>query len=268
MTHGSEAPARSHAAVSDPYTDLADAYTDGAERKFSERMAVFALARAEHHLRSRLRRAADVACGMGAACTVFAERGLDVVGVDRSGEMVRRAEGVAAAAGVKVLFSVQDYRELRIDPPVELVTCMYDSLNFMTTEAELRRAFRSIRGCMVEGGVFVFDMYTLRGLAESWGARAEIHTVTEDHFVATQTSWSYETNSNIKVLYGFSRRKDGQWHRWEERHAMSAYPVARIREGLGAAGFVVREAVDWDDSQQAEVSERTQRVVFVAQVGG
>lgn len=268
MTQADESPFRSHGVVSEPYTDLADAYVAGAERTFSERMAAFALARADHHAAAPIRRVADVACGMGAACVVFAQRGLDVVGADRSDEMIRRAEAVAAAAGVEARLLVQDYRELRIEPPVDLVTCMYDSLNFMTTEAELRRAFQSVRGCMVEGGVFVFDMYTVRGLAETWGTRAEIHTVTEDHFVASQTAWRYETSSNTKVLYGFSRRPDGQWHRWEERHSMVAYPLARLRECLEAAGFAVREAIDWDDSQHGPASEQTQRVVVVAQAVG
>lgn len=268
MTQADEPSFRSHGVVSDPYTDLADAYVAGAERTFSEQMAVFALARADRHVASPLRRVADIACGMGAACIVFAQRGLDVIGADRSDEMIRRAEVVAAAAGARVRFLVQDYRELQFTPPVDLVTCMYDSLNFMTTEAELRRAFQSVRGCLVEGGVFVFDMYTVRGLAESWGTRAEIHTVTEDHFVASQTSWRYETSSNTKVLYGFSRRADGQWHRWEERHSMVGYPLAKIGECLDATGFVVREAVDWDDPRHAPASEQTQRVVFVAQAGG
>ena len=82
--------------------------------------------------------------------------------------------------------------------------------------------------------------------------------------MASQTSWRYETCSNTKVLYGFSRRPDGQWHRWEERHSMLAYPVAKLRECLEASGFVVQEAIDWDDPRHAPASEQTQRVVFIA----
>jgi hypothetical protein len=33
-------------------------------------------------------------------------------------------------------------------------------------------------------------MYTLRGLAECWGATDQIHTVEATHFVATRTSWN------------------------------------------------------------------------------
>lgn len=250
--------------VSAAYTEFADAYLAGGERRFSEEMAVFAIERAEKYLKSPLHRVADIACGVGAACAIFAQRGLDVTGADCSAEMIRNAEVHSNRGGRRIRFLVQDYREFRSDQPYDLVTCMYDSLNFMTSEAELQRAFQAVRRSLVEGGVFVFDMYTVRGLAEFWGTRAEIHTVAENHFVASQTSWSYETTSNTKVLYGFSRRADGLWQRWEERHSMSAYPLARLRALLSSSGFVVHEGVDWDQPQRAAVSESTHRVVFVA----
>lgn len=249
-----------------PYSHFANAYAAGEERAFSERMAELALGLAGRHRTSPIRSVADLACGIGAASVVFARRGLDVVGVDISQDMIRHAKELALGAGVAVRFEVQDYRELSLAVPVDLVTCMYDSLNFMQTEADLIRAFTSVRASLLRQGVFVFDMYTLRGLSEYWGSRAEIHTDTARHFVATQTLWNYETASNTKVLHGFTLGDDGHWSRWAERHTISAYSLDRVCQALVDAGLVVREVVDPGDGECRSVNDHSHRAVFVAQV--
>lgn len=252
-------------APSRAYTTFADAYLAGSERTFSEAMAAFALARVAGLRATPLARVADIACGIGAACIFFAKKGLEVHGTDQSEAMIRNARASAEREGLSIRFAVQDYREFAAEPPVDLVTCMYDSLNFMRTEAELTSVFRRVRTSLAAGGYFIFDMYTVRGLAETWGTKAEIHTVTDDHFVASQTVWSYETCSGVKVLYGFSRRGEGPWERWEERHTMSAYPVEKLRSLLEESGFRVHDALDWQSPDRSSATEDTHRVVFVAE---
>jgi SAM-dependent methyltransferase len=251
--------------ASTPYTALAAAYCAGDETAFSEEMAAFAIDRAFSAMSGGPGRVADIACGSGAACVVFARRGLDAIGIDRSAHMIDHAQERAKRAGQRVKFKVQDYRELNLGERVGLVTCMYDSLNFMRDEADLVKVFAGVYRSMMEAGMFIFDVYTIRGLAETWGTKAEIHTVEANHFIASQTAWDSETMSNTKTLFGFSRASDGQWLRWKEEHRMRAYPINQLRRLLESTGFKITAVIDWDHPSRDAINDQTLRAVFVVQ---
>lgn len=249
-------------AVSLPYGRFAAAYAAGAERNFSETMARFALQQAES---SGLpcRSVVDVACGIGAACEFFAANGLQAIGTDASHDMLQRARATAAAKGLAITYAEQDMRHLTVPGPADLVTCMYDSLNFMTTPADLRSAFESARNALRLGGRYVFDLYTITGLAQVWGSADAIHTVHTDHFVVSRTAWDPATSMNTKTLWGFDRTGSG-WRHWEERHTMRAYQLDELTALLRSAGFEITAIHGWTGTTTAPVTEETARVVVVA----
>ena len=261
---GIEPNSRPSDLVSEPYTSLADAYCAGEELGFSEEIARFALDQENSIFPGRLSSVADIACGAGAACIVFAGHGLNVTGTDKSPYMIRKAEANAMRAGRDVLFMVQDYRDLALGEPVDLVTCMYDSLNFMRSESDLAKVFSAVHAALHRGGLFIFDMYTIRGIAETWGTKAEIHTVGADHFIATRTAMDFDGRTNTKTLYGFSRAGDGQWRRWEERHQIWAYPIDLIEALLAGSGFQLLDKIDWEHPRREPASDQTCRALFIA----
>jgi hypothetical protein len=157
----------------------------------------------------------------------------------------------------------QDMRRVTLPALVDLVTCMYDSLNFMDTAEDLGRAFAAARSALRTGGLYVFDMYTVRGLEMAWGARDEIHTDHPAFFVATRTSWDPTTAVSTKTFWGFDK-VDGSWRRWSEQHTSRAYPLAHVAGSLKVAGFDVEEMFDWRGHAPGPVSDSTDRVVCVA----
>src|SRR5688572_9131343 len=84
---------------------------------------------AAHDLRPR--RAADLACGTGAAAVALALEGLAVWGVERSPAMLALAEERARASDVSITWLQQDLRALSLPQPVDLATALYDSLNYL-----------------------------------------------------------------------------------------------------------------------------------------
>src|SRR5215212_7437646 len=91
----------------------------------------------EHGLRGR--RLFDVACGTGKSFLPMLERGYEVVACDLSPGMVERAQGKAGAAADVF---VADMRELPAVGVFDLVTCLDDAVNYLTTPADLRAAMR------------------------------------------------------------------------------------------------------------------------------
>jgi SAM-dependent methyltransferase len=248
--------------TSTPYGRFAAAYAAGKERRFSEEMAAFALDVANNGP-VPCTSVVDVACGIGAACEHFAAAGLRTIGVDASQEMLDLARRSACNRGLQIDYVKQDMRQVCVPAPVDLVTCMYDSLNFMLVPADLRQAFKRARRALRDGGHYVFDMYTLRGLAEYWGSVDQIHTVHPEHFVATRTAWDPVQSTNTKNFWGFEL-VDGHWQAWEEQHTIRGYPVEEIEEALRTSDFQLLRSVDWTPPEVKPVSDATTRIVFVA----
>jgi SAM-dependent methyltransferase len=110
------------------------------------------------------RRALDVACGTGKSTQPLVRRGYEVVGCDLSGAMLDHAR---RRLGDGVQLHLADLRDLAPDlGEFDLVTCLDDVLNLMYDDGDLIAAFASVRELLADGGVYVFDVNTLRLFGE------------------------------------------------------------------------------------------------------
>jgi SAM-dependent methyltransferase len=103
------------------------------------------------------RRLLDMGCGTGGFAVEMAARGLDVVGVDHSEEMLARARERAERRGVEVEWVRDDMRRFERPGAFDVATCLYDTLNHLTTNIDLMAAVRRVRASLAGGGVFLFD---------------------------------------------------------------------------------------------------------------
>ena len=110
----------------------------------------------------------DIACGEGSFAVVMAAAGYRVSGVDQSAEMIALARERARLASIQVDFSVEDMRNLQFVEEFDLVTCFFDSLNYLLTVRDLQAAFHGVFAALRPGGYFIFDMNTVHGLVVNW----------------------------------------------------------------------------------------------------
>lgn len=102
----------------------------------------------------------DACCGTGNVSWELARRGHTVTGTDLSEAMLTQARTKQANHdGVQAPRFVQaDVRRPQPEGPYDLVTCLFDSLNYLPTEADLGAAFRAIAQALRPGGLFCFDV--------------------------------------------------------------------------------------------------------------
>lgn len=245
------------------YTHFAEAYNMTNEPAFSREMSHYVLGILRDKLRANIGSVLDLSCGVGVACVEFAKDGLRSVGVDLSQNMIDLAKARARSEGCEVAFSVQDMRELASDEGVDLVTSMYDSLNFMLTEVDLERVFGKVNNILIDKGYFVFDIYTIKGLSELWGSQVEVHTDTDDHFIVSRTTWNEDSRTCSKRMDGFTRSENG-FYRWSEIHISRAFEVAKVFELLERVGFEVVLTADWESESKSAINPNTRRAVIFA----
>ncbi len=222
-----------------PYSAYAAVYDAQGQGRWSERMVAFVgdlLPRYDRTPHSVL----DLACGTGTAALRFGAQGYVVVGIDGSARMLDVARQKATDANAPVRFIRQDMRAFTVPEPVDLVTCFYDSLNYLTDPADLVRAFTCMRQSLVLDGLVVFDMNTRAGLEADWNDRCWVQEVGDTYFIQ-QAEWDAETALATMTLTCFARL-GRDYRRFEEVHIERGYTLDEIVGALEPAGLTPLDA--------------------------
>ena len=176
----------------------------------------------------------DIACGTGTCLQLWAEKGRGVIGLDRSRAMLEVCRRRLAAYPDVRLMSA-DMRQFALAQPVGVITCLYDSLNYLLTEADLLACFHSVRAALRDDGVFIFDMNTIHSLRDEWGSNTFQR---RDEGLFSIWSNQYDAAANISSLnIRLHVRRNGEELVLEEFHQERGYPVAAIEGLLREAGF-------------------------------
>ncbi|HET7041788.1 MAG TPA: class I SAM-dependent methyltransferase, partial [Gemmatimonadales bacterium] len=140
------------------YSAYAPHYDPQGQGQWSLALIDFTLTTLLPRYRRRPRTALDLACGTGTAVLALARAGLATIGLDRSRAMLAIARDKATRASVPCHFVRADLRAFAFARPFDLITCCYDSLNYLADPTDLRAAFAQTRAALAPGGLFVCDL--------------------------------------------------------------------------------------------------------------
>jgi SAM-dependent methyltransferase len=107
------------------------------------------------------RRLLDLGCGTGSHALLLAQRGYEVVGVDRSEAMIARArdKAHAPALGAGVTFALGDVRDVACPGSFDAVLLMFAVLSYQLTNADVVATLRTARRHLRPGGLLVGDVW-------------------------------------------------------------------------------------------------------------
>lgn len=240
--------------LASPYAAFALLYdTLLGDRFFNQARRNFERLRRRHGLHPGS--AADVACGTGTFVSYLAGLGLRrVYGVDRSAEMLARA--IVKNRGNDARFLLQDLKNLRLPQPVDLITCNFDSLNYLLTTGDLLRAFRNFHHNLTPDGYLIFDMITLH---QSWrGPEPWVEQARWNGFV-------FQRRMEIVPLTGLQKslvRISRNGHTSQEVHIQRVYPIRKVVDLIKGATLLPVGLHDFYSLGPPEST--TRRVVYVA----
>ena len=217
------------------YDHYAQVYDDSGQIAFSLKMIPSLDGLLRRHPVPR-RSMLDLACGTGTVALSFAQQGWDVFGVDGSSGMLDRAGQKAEQTGHNLTLSQQDMRHFVLPQRVGLITCLYDSLNYMLTMADLQQVLRRVAATLVPGGVFMADMNTQITLEQVWGNNT-FFVEREDLALVLRSGYEPETRLSTVHIVGFVRQQDGHYSRFDEHHAEIAYQEDEVHAVLEASGL-------------------------------
>ena len=179
----------------------------------------------------------DLACGTGSLTRELALRGYELIGVDRSPEMLAEAaDKNRGVSPVEPIFLCQSMEKLDLYGTVDACVCCLDSVNYVTDPKKLRRAFQRVRLFLTPGGLFLFD---INSPARLEGLDGQVFL---DETQDTYCVWRAEFTKRSRICSYFMDifrldESTGLWDRGEELHRERAYTVPELTVLLEEAGF-------------------------------
>lgn len=202
----------------------------------------------------------DLACGTGGFSREFAHRGMSVIGVDISPEMLAEAQEKSLKDGYDILYLCQDAAELDLYGTVDGAICCLDSLNHITDYLKFCEAIARVSLFLERDSLFIFDVNTPYKHEEVLGDNTFIVEY-DGVFCCWQNTFLKEKNIAQIGLDFFELQADGSYLRSSEDICERAYTQDEIQGALKSAGLQCIAV--FDDMGEEPPTNTSERIIYV-----
>ena len=102
----------------------------------------------------------DLACGSGTLLTMLKLQGYNCEGLDLSSEIIDIANEKSKINHLNIPYYVMDMTNFELNKQYDMITCFFDSVNFLKTKQDLDNMFSCVRKHLKKGGLFIFDIFS------------------------------------------------------------------------------------------------------------
>lgn len=195
----------------------------------------------------------DLCCGAGSLLEYVGAEGYSAVGLDASAAQLRHAR--KNAPGVRLVRG--DVRAFDLGEPFDVITCLFDSLNYLTNKGDLGRVFRRVRRHLAAAGLFAFDVNTYEGLEDEWNRTVTLRD--RGYVLLLETTFDASRELGTCVITGFL--KEGRrYRRFDERHVERGFHAADVEAALERAGLVFNKR---DGNTLGRARRRSPRLLYL-----
>lgn len=173
----------------------------------------------------------DVACGSGGHAELLSKAGFEVYAVDLSPAMLRLLKTNLPAAKV----FKQDMKNLQVPVQADVLICMYNSINYNYSYAELSSTLKRFYDHLNLGGVLIFDTAFM---TDTWKPGPfSVETITTADFEVARVNQSSRKRSFGIVDIVFVIFEKGRKKVIETQNKIFLPDRNRILELMTQAGF-------------------------------
>ena len=190
----------------------------------------------------------DAACGTGTLLGAVRTNGWPCYGIDFSHAMLQAGKRQRA-----IPTATADLRALPFGARFDLVTCLFDSMNFLLTPEDLHQGIAECGRVLRDGGVLYFDAVTEKMVLDHFAGQRW-----EEEIGHYSSVWESRYSRRTKLSETAIRFSDGRAGTIRER----VYPRSEHEAAIAAAGLELMFCVDAETWKRPR--RRTVRLDFVA----
>jgi SAM-dependent methyltransferase len=181
----------------------------------------------------------ELGSGTGKHAKLLAPRGYNIVGIERSVEMVAIANNPATKGAS---FQVGDISTSKLNEKFDIAISLFHVLSYLTTNAELIKTFLNTADHLRDGGYFIFDVwYTAAVYVQKPETRVKRMENAEIEVIRlAESSIDYRTNV-VDVHYEIlvHNKHSGKYESVREIHPMRHFSESEIGFLAELTGFRV-----------------------------
>jgi len=204
---------------------------------------------------------AELACGTGNITIIMADRGYNMIGIDRSQDMLQVAQEKARKKGLKIPFVCQDMRDLELHRQVDAVLITCDGINYIIDDEDIDRVFYLIYNILRPGGVLLFDISTYYKLSTILGDNIMID---DDQGIFLIWENNFDKEESICAMdLTFFVQENSLYRRFDEVHIQKGHHAQDLIDKLKQNRFININC--YHHLTFDEPKKNSQRLMFVAQ---
>ena len=234
----------------------------GFEERFSREQPNFEALVRQHGIRS----AVDAGCGTGLHAILLSRLGVDVIAIDASSKMVRKAKEHAGDSGVRLRAQRASFSELKglVKRPVDAVFCLGNSLPHLLNDRDLDKALANFHAILRPGGVLFLQLLNYeRILAE----RQSTQSIRESGGLKYIRSYEYSDPFVLFTVQAMGRAGEGLRSVTTRLRPLTS---VQLLSALSKAGFVDAQffggmtLADFDAAASKDLVARARRPALSA----
>lgn len=203
----------------------------------------------------------ELGCGTGTFCTLLADYGYKVIGVDISTDMLEvAAEKITKRHRGRILYTLQDMRDFILKKPVRAIISVCDSMNYLLSKADWDLTLRSVYQNLCPGGIFIFDLKTRHFYENVLGDNTIADNYKNCSFI-WENHFDKKTSINEYHLSIFVRQRRNRYLRHLELHRQRAYDADDLLDLIKNAGFHLLHI--YDACSFASPKADSERIYFI-----
>ncbi len=207
---------------------------------------------------------ADLGCGTGSFCLEMTRRGYEMIGIDQSVEMLGCAKQKALEAGADILWLNQDMTSFELYGTVDAITCLMDSVNYVTYKRDLKRLFKLVNNYLNPSGVFIFDINSPYKFENILSTNVFCETDREVSYI-----WQNNYDKSKKLCtfdLSFFFLQGECYRRFDEVHYERCYEIPELSDMLELANLKVCSV--YGAFKYIRPSKKSDRLFFVCKKAG
>lgn len=188
---------------------------------------------------------ADLGCGTGELTLMLSQAGYDVIGIDRSEEMLSVLREKADELGMtgKVLLLQQDLLQLDLYGTIRAAVSTFDTYNHIGPRENFEKAIANAAFFMEKDGVFVFDLNTPYKHANVLGGQT--FDLDAEDALCHWTNQYDDASGRVDIRIEIRDKETGDT--WKEEFSEYSYSLPDVEALLDKYGFTVARVADGED---------------------
>lgn len=209
----------------------------------------------------------ELACGTGSISLYLDElECYDIVGTDKSPQMIEKARKKNESMRCNVEFRVMDFLDIQLDQTFDAAFCVFDSVNYLHSPDKVLRFLNESQKVLKPGGLLIFDFTTPKNSIQAiqYLNNEEGYTDNNHRYFRQST---YDPSQQIhKNEFKIDKLDDDQetvLKQFRETHQQKIYTLQQMLDIINQTAYNIKAKYSGFNFEEAD--EKSLRITMVLQ---